>query len=260
MIGGITGAIEISITYPTEFTKTVMQLYSEKNNMGAVGVMRDTVKRQGFLGLYKGYSALLLFSVPKNQVRFGTYTFAKENIFTGPSRRDNFLCGIMAGAAEALCVVTPQETLKTKLIHDKLSETPKYKNVFHGVYTISKQSGIGGMYKGAAATFMKQSSNQGVRFVVYTDTASWLSSYIDNKPLRDMLAGMFAGFCSTMFNNPVDVIKTKMQGLDAHKYSGVSDCARKIIAEDGYRGFYKGVVPRLMRVCLDVGLTFSIYH
>jgi solute carrier family 25 (mitochondrial citrate transporter), member 1 len=237
-----------------------MQLYSEKNKMGAIGVMRDTVKRQGYLGLYKGYSSLLLFSIPKNQVRFGTYTWAKENIFTDDSRRSNFLSGICAGAAEALLVVTPQETLKTKLIHDKLSENPKYRNVFHGMYTIGQQAGPGGMYKGAGATLMKQSSNQGVRFVVYTDTASWLSAYIDFKPVRDMLAGMFAGFCSCMANNPVDVIKTKMQGLDAHKYNGIADVAKHIIAEDGYMGFYKGVVPRLARVCLDVGLTFSIYH
>ena len=66
MLGGITGAIEISCTYPTEYTKTVMQLYTEKNRMGAVGVIKDTVKTNGFLGLYRGYSALLMFSVPKN--------------------------------------------------------------------------------------------------------------------------------------------------------------------------------------------------
>lgn len=29
-LGGVTGAIEISITYPTEYTKTVMQIYKEK--------------------------------------------------------------------------------------------------------------------------------------------------------------------------------------------------------------------------------------
>jgi len=237
-----------------------MQLYSEKNKMGAIGVMRDTVKRHGFLGLYKGYSALLLFSIPKNQVRFGTYEFVKANVFPDESRKSNFLSGICAGAAEALLVVTPQETLKTKLIHDKLSETPKYRNVFHGMYTIGQQAGPAGMYKGAGATLIKQSSNQGVRFVVYTDTANWLSSYIDFKPGRDMIAGMFAGFCSCMANNPVDVIKTKMQGLDAHKYTGIGDCAKSILAQDGYMGFYKGVGPRLMRVCLDVGLTFSIYH
>jgi len=53
----------------------VMQLYKEKNSMGAVNVIKDTVKTGGFFGLYKGYSALLMFSVPKNYTRFGTYTY-----------------------------------------------------------------------------------------------------------------------------------------------------------------------------------------
>ena len=84
------------------------------------------------------------------------------------------MCGIMAGAAESTFVVTPQETLKTKLVHDKLQENPKYRNLFHGIYTIIKQQGLGGCYKGYTATLMKQSSNQGVRFVVYTDSAKIL--------------------------------------------------------------------------------------
>lgn len=77
--------------------------------------------------------------------------------------------------------------------------------------------------------------------------------------MADFLAGGFAGFCSTMANNPVDVIKTKMQGIHAHEYNGFFDCGRHIMHESGLMGFYAGVVPRLCRVCLDVALTFSIY-
>ena len=72
-VGGITGAIEISITYPTEYTKTVMQLYPEKNKLGAIHLVKTTMASQGHFGLYKGYSALLLFSIPKNYVRFGAF-------------------------------------------------------------------------------------------------------------------------------------------------------------------------------------------
>lgn len=115
------------------------------------------------------------------------------------------------------------------------------------------------MYRGYVATLLKQSSNQGVRFLVYTDTAKYLQKYINNKMACDFVAGGFAGFCSTMFNNPVDVIKTRMQGVDAHKYNGFIDCGKKILAESGPMGFYAGVVPRLCRVCMDVALTFSIY-
>lgn len=237
-----------------------MQLRKDKNKMGAINVMKETVKGNGFFGLYKGYSALLLFSVPKNYVRFGTYEYARTNIFTEKSAKHNFLCGICAGGAEAIFVVTPQETLKTKLINDKLSPEPKYRNVFHGIYMIGQQYGPRGMYKGVLATFAKQSSNQGIRFVVFEDTKKNLSNYIPYKVLVDLMSGAFAGFCSTMANNPVDVVKTKMQGLESHKYNGFVDCFKQVYARSGFMGFYSGIGPRLVRVVMDVSLTFAIFH
>jgi solute carrier family 25 citrate transporter 1 len=62
-----------------------------------------------------------------------------------------------------------------------------------------------------------------------------------------------------MANNPIDVVKTKMQGLEADKYKGVADCFKQIWASQGLMGFYSGVVPRLARVILDVALTFAIF-
>lgn len=61
---------------------------------------------------------------------------------------DTVFSGLIAGACEAILVVTPQETLKTKLIHDKLSLQPKYKGLFHGIGQIWNQHGFGGVYKG----------------------------------------------------------------------------------------------------------------
>lgn len=54
-----------------------------------------------------------------------------------------------------------------------------------------------------------------MRFVVYTDTAKLLEQYIHYKMVTDLIAGGFAGFCSVMANNPVDVIKTRLQGVQA---------------------------------------------
>lgn len=116
------------------------------------------------------------------------------------------------------------------------------------------------MYKGVVPTVLKQSTNQGVRFVVFEDTSKRLENYIKWKILVDLLSGGFAGFCSTMFNNPIDVIKTNMQSLEAAKYGGFVGCAKYILANEGPMGFYKGVKPRLARVILDVALTFTIYN
>ena len=57
--------------------------------------------------MYRGYGALLFFSVPKNYVRFGTYSYVKANVLTKPTKLHNFLCGICAGAMESTFVVTP---------------------------------------------------------------------------------------------------------------------------------------------------------
>lgn len=46
--------------------------------------------------------------------------------------------------------------------------------------------------------------------MVFADTKKALSPYFNNKIIVDLFAGGFAGFCSVMANNPVDVIKTKM--------------------------------------------------
>lgn len=146
--------------------------------MGMVNLAKETIKDRGFFGLYRGYSALLMFSIPKNYVRFGAFQIAQKDIFPNKGRLDNFCSGLIAGAAESTFVVTPQETIKTQLVHDKLMPQPKYRNIFHGISEIVKANGIGGIYKGYSATLMKQSTNQGVRFLVYTDSAKFLSDYI----------------------------------------------------------------------------------
>jgi hypothetical protein len=50
--------------------------------MGMTGLAKETYRTQGILGFYRGYTALLLFSMPKNSVRFGAFEFAQTNLFT----------------------------------------------------------------------------------------------------------------------------------------------------------------------------------
>ena len=60
-------------------------------------------------------------------------------------------------------------------------------------------------------------------------------------------------------NTPIDVVKTNMQGLNASKYNGPLDCFVTIFKTEGIRGLYKGTVPRLSRVVLDVAFTFTAF-
>ncbi len=79
--GGITGGIEICITYPTEYVKTQLQLDEKVGKYnGIVDCAKKTVREKGVPGLYRGLSVLLYGSIPKSAVRFGSFEFFKKHM------------------------------------------------------------------------------------------------------------------------------------------------------------------------------------
>lgn len=268
LAGGITGGIEICITYPTEFVKTQLQLdqRSAKPRFTGIGdVIKQTYKHNGVGGFYRGLSVLIYGSIPKSGVRFGAFEELKKravdsNGNLAPSKR--LLCGLGAGVAEAVAAVTPMETVKVKFINDQMSPNPKFRGFFHGVKGIVAEQGIKGLYQGVSATIMKQGSNQAIRFYVMETLKDWWRGGDPTKPVNKLVVGSFgaiAGAASVFGNTPIDVVKTRMQGLEASRYKSTLDCFIQIAKHEGLPAFYKGTVPRLGRVCLDVAITFMIY-
>ena len=122
--GGIAGGIEMISIWPMEYTKTQLQLQEQlKNNNsnvkfnGLYGCLKWTIKNNGILGLYRGLSPMLATAIPKAGIRFGTFTYF-QNMFKekgNVTTKQNFLAGMLSGLTEAIFVVTPVETVKTKL-------------------------------------------------------------------------------------------------------------------------------------------------
>jgi len=97
-----------------------------------------TYKNHGITGFYRGLSALVILSTPKTACRFSANEYAKNNLFTDRSSRLHTFCaGLFAGVTEAIFVVTPAETIKVKLIHDKFRQVPKYNGLVAGLKTIT---------------------------------------------------------------------------------------------------------------------------
>jgi len=268
--GAIAGCIESIAMYPTEFVKTQLQLQSKKTPKftGPINVVTVSIKEHGFFALYRGLSSLIVGSVPKAAVRFSSFEIISQPLKDAKgklSATSSFLSGLAAGASEALLVVTPMETIKTRFIHDLNAppEQRKYKGLIHGVSTITKEEGISGIYKGLLPTILKQSTNQATRFLVFGELKKWFQGPDSTKPfpvLQSILSGGIAGGVSVFVNNPLDVIKTKMQGLESKQYRSSLDCARSILKNQGPMFFYKGVSPRLVRVCGDAAISFTVYN
>merc|ERR1712218_337866 len=122
---------------------------------------------------------------------------------------------------------------------------------------------MGGLYMGVVPTIAKQATNQAVRFPVQFYAKEFLTGgdkSLDANPLYNGAAGAFAGAVSVICTMPQDTTKSRMQGEEAKKlYKGTLDCARQILQNDGIMFFYSGTWPRMIRVSLDVAITFAIF-
>lgn len=259
--GCIAGGIEATVVWPMEFIKTQLQLHAKGSKLpysGMISGLTYTVKTSGFLSLYRGLAPTLIGSVPKAGIRFGLNSVIKDRLRNQNGELTmsrHFLAGLGAGVAEAIIIVAPVETVKTKCI--ELNES-----FLNGLKYIIKNEGLGGIYQGATATALKQGSNMGLRFMWFNEYKRIMTKdgEIPMTPLKNLLGGMTAGCFSTLGNNPFDVVKTRMQGTQASQYRSTIDCFKQILTKEGVTAFYAGVIPRLGRVVPGQGIIFMSFE
>jgi solute carrier family 25 citrate transporter 1 len=107
-----------------EFIKTQLQLQTKVKGVtlpynGMISGLSYYVRSHGFLSLYRGLAPTLIGSIPKAGIRFGLNGVFKENLKDKDGKLTpvkNFMAGLGAGVSEALIIVAPVETVKTKCI------------------------------------------------------------------------------------------------------------------------------------------------
>ncbi|KAF8647564.1 hypothetical protein AX16_006621 [Volvariella volvacea WC 439] len=264
--GATAGAIEAFVTYPTEFVKTRSQFGGKKE--APLTIIRETLKTKGITGLYSGCTALIIGNATKAGVRFVSYDHFKQ-LLADPqgkvSAPRSLLAGLGAGMMEAIFAVTPSETIKTKLIDDAKRPNPQYRGLIHGTVQIVKAEGLFGIYRGLFPVMMRQGANSAVRFTTYTTLKQLVQGTSrPGQPLPSAITfgiGAIAGLVTVYTTMPLDVIKTRMQTLEARsQYRNSFHCAYRIFTEEGILRFWTGTTPRLARLVLSGGIVFTIYE
>jgi solute carrier family 25 citrate transporter 1 len=204
----------------------------------------------------------------KAGVRFVSYDFFKEKLADkqgkiSPSR--SLLAGLGAGVMEAVFAVTPSETIKTKLIDDAKRPNPQYRGLVHGTVSIVKQEGLSGIYRGLFPVMMRQGANSAVRFTTYATLKQFVQGTMrpgQQLPSTFTFAiGSIAGLVTVYTTMPLDVIKTRMQTLEASaQYRNSFHCGYRIFTEEGILRFWTGATPRLARLVLSGGIVFTVYE
>ncbi len=74
-----------------------------------------------------------------------------------------------------------------------------------------------------------------------------------------MAAGIAGGFAATVATQPFDMIKTRLQ-LRPQDYGNTAFALKKIIREEGVRGLFSGMLPRMLRKSFSSAISWSVYE
>lgn len=220
------------------------------------------ISKESFPALYKGLTAVYMGIVPKMAVRFSSFESYKQ-MLAGPdgkvSQVATFFAGLGSGVTEAILVVTPAEVCKIRLqaqFHSMADPVQlanrKYRNVLQTAFLVVKEEGPAALYKGVVPTVMRQGINQAVNFTTY----QWIKTFwmerqnkTELEPYESMLFGGLSGGLGPLVNNPLDVVKTRLQKQrivpgELPKYRGIAQAIPVIAREEGVLALWKGITPR----------------
>lgn len=274
-IGGYLGGMGIVISgHPLDTIKVRLQTMKAMaghpplyKNTWDCGV--KTVRNEGIRGLYKGMGVPLLIIPPMFALWFFGFGVGKKLQQKHPEHQLSYLqtfkAGMLAGTvATVLC--TPGERIKCLLqIQAESKQKAKYKGPIDCIQQLYKEGGIRWIYRGTAATFLRDIHGSGVYFVTYEFLQRSMLSEGDSRynlsPLRTLVAGGLAGLANWLVAIPADVIKTRIQTAPMEGESQkIASVVLRLLKNEGHTALYIGSAPILMRAFIGNAACLLCYE
>lgn len=217
---------------------------------------------------------------------FSVYEASKDFLDSHPMQAS--ISGGLAAVSHDVFMV-PFDVIKQRM------QLGYYNSMLHCIKTIWKTEGVMGFYASFPTTLMMNVPYGLVMVPVNEAVRNALNPKKTYSFMASMIAGCVAGATAAAITNPLDVIKTRLQTqiletcpLDDTKkifgsavipssysapntevinplknknlVSNMIQTIKRIVAEDGYRGFLRGIVPRMIIHTPSVAISWTTYE
>ncbi|XP_010776298.1 calcium-binding mitochondrial carrier protein SCaMC-1-like [Notothenia coriiceps] len=130
-----------------------------------------------------------------------------------------------------------------------------------GFKQMLKEGGVASLWRGNGINVLKIAPETAIKFMAYEKFKKMLSSEPGKvKTHERFMAGSLAGATAQTVIYPMEVMKTRLTLRKTGQYTGMSDCAKKILRKEGVKAFYKGYVPNLIGIIPYAGIDLAVYE
>ena len=265
----------VHIGQPFDIVKVRLQTTTTYPN--AIVAAQSIYRNEGAFAFYKGTLTPLIGIGACVSVQFGAFhqarrQFEEYNLSKNPlgggglSYGQYYLSGAFAGVANSV-ISGPVEHVRIRLQTQPHGAGKLYSGPLDCMKKLSAHQGVlAGLYRGEAVTILREAQAYGVWFLAfeYMMNADAVRNKIERKEISSYKVAFYGGLAGEalwLSSYPLDVIKSKMQSDGfgkGQKYKSMRDCFGQTYRAEGLRGFWKGIVPTLLRAMPVSAGTFAV--
>lgn len=238
-----------------------LQVRSSKLQLkGTVDAFLKISRHEGVKSLWSGLGPTLVLALPTTVLYFVAYEQFRLRLkdyntkHTGDVNVPMWVPAVAGCSARVLAVtcVNPLELIRTKMQSQKLS----YFEVGGALKILLREYGAIGLWKGLFPTILRDVPFSSIYWTSY-ETCKKLYNVKDPTVAFSFCAGAVSGSIAAFCTVPFDVVKTHQQiefgetviyADKPGKPSSTFQIMFKIFKNNGIRGLYAGVIPRLIKV------------
>ncbi|KAA1466367.1 mitochondrial carrier [Dentipellis sp. KUC8613] len=283
--GGIAGAVSRTCTAPFDRLKIFLitrppdlggTSFSPKASVRGVHAIASAVsilyKEGGVRAFWVGNGLSVLKIFPESAIKFLAYEsskrfFAKYVDMVEDSRNisgtSRFLSGGIGGLSSQLTIY-PIETLKTQMMS---STGEPNRTLLSAAKRLWKLGGFRAYYRGLGIGLVGVFPYSAIDMSTFEALKlAYLRSTEKSEPgvLALLAFGSVSGSVGATSVYPLNLVRTRLQasGSPGHptRYTGFQDVIAKTYERDGWRGFYRGLLPTLAKVVPAVSISYVVYE
>ena len=225
--------------------------------------------------------------IPARAINFSTYGNGKRVISqkfnNGQDAAWVNLCAAVTAGVVTGTATNPVWVVKTRLQLDRnqadkagAQAVRQYRSSFDCLRQILSKEGFRGLYRGLSASYLGVSEST-LQWVMYEQ----MKTYLKRRTERIAAAGRHpstwdetmdwfgklgsagsAKFCAAIITYPHEVVRTRLRQAPSKngqlKYSGLVQCFRIVLREEGLASMYGGLTPHLLRVVPSAAIMFGM--
>ncbi|XP_062836873.1 mitochondrial adenyl nucleotide antiporter SLC25A24 [Anolis carolinensis] len=182
--------------------------------------------------------------------------FTEEEKKTGQWWKQ-LLSGGVAGAVSRTGTA-PLDRLKVMMqVHGSKGKM----NIAGGLQQMVKEGGVRSLWRGNGVNVVKIAPETAIKFWAYE---RYKKMFVDEDgkigTMQRFISGSLAGATAQTSIYPMEVLKTRLAVGKTGQYSGMFDCAKKILRKEGVMAFYKGYIPNILGIIPYAGIDLAVYE